>query len=201
MFDFFHRLYFDPTLYQWLILPLMILLARTCDVTLGTARVIFVSRGYRLLAAAGGFIEILIWLIAIGQIMKNLSNPICYIAYACGFALGNFIGITLTEKLSLGVVLIRVFTSRDASSLIESLKSAEYGLTVVDGQGAFGPVKIIFTVTPRHQVNHVIQIIKTYNPHAFYSVEEIGMVTEGKFPARNLLGVPGSPLRSLRKGK
>lgn len=192
-----------PELFTWVILPLLIFLARICDVTIGTARVIFVSRGYRMLAASTGFFEVLIWLIAIGQIMQNLSNPMCYIAYASGFAMGNFIGITLTDKLSLGVVLVRVLTSRDASSLIESLKSADYGLTSFDGQGAFGPVKIIFTVVPRHQVSRVTEIIKTYNPHAFYSVEEVGMVSEGKFPARSVIGLPGltTLFRPYRKGK
>lgn len=190
----------NPELFTWVALPLLIFCARIIDVTIGTARVIFVSRGYRLLAASTGFFEVLIWLIAIGQIMQNLSNPMCYIAYASGFAMGNFIGITLTDKLSLGVVLVRVLTSRDASSLIESLKAADYGLTCIDGQGAFGPVKVIFTVVPRHQVNRVTQIIKTYNPHAFYSVEELGMVTEGKFPSRNLSGLTNL-FRPYRKGK
>jgi uncharacterized protein YebE (UPF0316 family) len=89
----------DSVVFTWIILPLIIFLCRIIDVTIGTARVIFVSRGYRVLAASAGFFEVLIWLMAIGQIMQNLTNPLCYIAYASGFALGNYIGITLTENL------------------------------------------------------------------------------------------------------
>ena len=190
----------NQTLFAWVILPLLIFTARIVDVTIGTARVIFVSRGYRGLAAASGFFEVLVWLLAIGQIMQNLTNPMCYIAYASGFALGNYIGISLAEKMSLGIVMVSVFTSRDASSLVESLKQAEYGITAVDGQGAFGPVKVIFTVVPKLKVDRVVEIIKTYNPNAFYSVEEIGTVSAGKFPVRKLPDLR-KIVRPARKGK
>ena len=52
-------------LYTWLVLPLLIFVARIADVSLGTVRVIFVSRGLKHLAPIVGFFEILIWLLAI----------------------------------------------------------------------------------------------------------------------------------------
>ncbi len=72
----------------WIILPLLIFTARICDVSLGTIRVIFVARGYRYLAPILGFFEISIWLLAIGQIMRDLDNIVTYFAYAGGFASG-----------------------------------------------------------------------------------------------------------------
>ena len=115
----------DSPWIQYGLLPLLIVVARIIDVTLGTMRVIFITRGYKLLASLVGFFEVLIWLIAIGQIMKNLTNPVCYLAYAGGFAAGNYIGIYVSEKLSLGTVAVRLLTSKDAQPLIESLKKAE----------------------------------------------------------------------------
>jgi len=171
-------------LYAWFIIPLLIFTARVADVSIGTIRVIFISRGMKYLAPIVGFFEILIWLLAIGQIMKNLSNPACYIAYAGGFAMGNFIGIWIAEKLSLGVVLIRVVTKKDASELVEYLKSADYGVTSVDGHGAAGEVKVVFTMVPRREVQSVIELIKKFNPKAFYSIEEIGFVEKGIFPPK-----------------
>jgi len=117
----------NSAFYAWLILPLLIFLARVADVSIGTIRLIFISRGLKYLAPLVGFFEILIWLLAIGQIMKNLSNPACYIAYAGGFAMGNFVGMWIAERLSLGVVLIRVVTKKDATELVECLKSAVNG--------------------------------------------------------------------------
>jgi uncharacterized protein YebE (UPF0316 family) len=196
-------LLFNSGFYTWIALPVLIFVARILDVSLGTVRVIFVSRGFKYLAPLVGFFEILIWLLAIGQIMKNLSNPACYIAYAGGFAMGNFVGIHIAEKLSLGVVLIRVVTKKDAQPLVQYLQSENYGITCVDGHGARGQVKVIFTIVPRREVPNVVELIKKFNPHAFYSLEEVGFVEKGIFPIRKnwrdfiLLRL----LRPFRKGK
>jgi len=116
--------------------------------------------------------------------MKNLSNPMCYIAYATGFAMGNYIGIVLAEKMSLGVVLVRIMTHESADALIQSLKAGEYGVTSMDGRGAFGPMKMIFTIVRRHRVDDVLAIIQLHNPNAFYAVEEIDQVSTGKLAPR-----------------
>ena len=189
--------------YTWFVIPFLIFIARIADVRIGTVRVIFVSRGFKYLAPIIGFFEILIWLLAIGQIMKNLSNPVCYIAYAGGFAMGNYVGICIADKLSLGVVLIRVITKIDALPLVEHLKSKNYGVTSVDGHGKSGQVKVVFTIVHRREVPSVVDLIKKFNPQAFYSIEEVGFVEKGVFPAKKnwrdlrLLRL----FRSSRKGK
>lgn len=189
--------------YTWFILPALIFFARIIDVSMGTIRVIFVSRGLKYLAPIVGFFEILIWLLAIGQIMKNLSNPMCYIACAGGFAMGNFIGIHFAEKLSLGLVMIRVVTTKDAVPLVDFLKEKNYGVTSIDGHGTSGQVKVVFTIVPRREVESVVDLIKKFNPQAFYSIEEVGLVEKGIFPVRkswrdfNLFGL----FRPFRKGK
>ena len=189
--------------YPWIILPLLIFLARICDVTLGTIRLIFVARGFRYLAPLIGFFEILIWIVAIGQIMQNLSNPVCYLAYAGGFASGNYIGIVIAEKMSLGIVLVRVVTQKEAHRLVERLRAHDYGVTTVDGRGAGGAVQVIFSIVPRREVETVVALVKEFNPRAFYSIEEVGFVEEGVFPRRKYWGSERllRILRSFRKGK
>jgi uncharacterized protein YebE (UPF0316 family) len=189
--------------FTWVILPLLIFLARIMDVSIGTVRLIFVSRGLKYLAPVAGFFEVLIWILVIGQIMQNLSNPLCYVAYAGGFATGNFIGILIVERLSLGMVLIRVITPREVNRLVESLKEQQYGVTSIDGQGANGPVQVVFTIVPRRQAGAVVDLIKRLNPHAFYTIEEVDHVERGVFPVPRdwcpirLLNL----LRPFRKGK
>jgi len=177
-------LLFSSGFYTWFLLPFLIFAARIIDVSMGTVRVIFVSRGFRYLAPIVGFFEIIVWLLAIGQIMKNLSNPACYIAYAGGFAAGNFIGICIADKLSLGLALIRVVTQKDALPLVERLKNENYGVTSVDGHGTSGEVKVVFTIVPRRQVSRVVALIKEFNPQSFYSIEEIGLAEKGVFPLK-----------------
>jgi len=193
----------DTPIYSWVVLPVLIFLARITDVSLGTVRLIFVSRGYKYLAPFAGFFEVLIWILVIGQIMQNLANPICYIAYAGGYATGNFVGLLIAEKLSLGVVLVRVITAKPARELVDRLRESRYGVTAIDGQGANGPVQLVFTIVRRREVRTVIGLVQKFNPRAFYSIEEVDSVERGVFPVAEqwhrplLLGL----LRPFRKGK
>jgi uncharacterized protein YebE (UPF0316 family) len=189
--------------YAWFLLPFLIFLARIADVSIGTVRLIFVGRGLKYIAPIVGFFEVLIWLLAMGQIMTHLSNPVCYIAYGGGFAMGNFVGMWIAEKLSLGQVLIRVVTQKDASELVEHLKSSNYGVTSVDGHGTSGEVKVIFTIVPKQEIQKIIGLIKRFNPQAFYSIEEVSFVEKGIFPAKRSRGFfsLAQLFRPFRKGK
>jgi len=171
-------------LFSLIVLPIMIFLARILDVSLGTIRIIFVTRGRKLLAPLLGFFEIMIWLLAIGQIMQNLTNITYYIAYAGGFAMGNFVGIYLEDKLAMGTLAIQIITAKDGSDLIDYLKSEGYGVTSLDATGANGKVKLIFTIIKRRNLNKVVKLIKRFNPKAFFSIEEIRSVSEGVFPEK-----------------
>ena len=177
---------FKSEIFAFLILPLLIFIARIVDVSIGTIRVIFVSRGMKHLAPVFGFFEILIWLLAIGQIMRNLTNVACYVAYAGGFAMGTFVGIYIEEKLSIGLVIIRVITKKDATALVEYLKFAKYGVTSVNAESVTGPVKIIFAVIKRHDLQYVVGIINKFNPNAFYSIEDVRFVSKGDLPSESM---------------
>ncbi len=74
--------------YAWVILPFLVFFARIADVTLGTLRIIFTSRGRRNLAPLLGFVEVFIWIVVVRQIVKNAHSLTAYIGYAAGFAAG-----------------------------------------------------------------------------------------------------------------
>jgi len=190
-------------LFVWVILPLMIFFARICDVSLGTIRVIFISKGVKYLAPVIGFFEVIIWLLAIGQVMNNLTNFAAYIAYGAGFAAGTFIGMLIEEKISIGLTSVRIITKEDPQELLAYLRAHQYGVTSIDGEGGTGRVKMVFTIIKRLDLPHVIGIIKQFHPNAFYSVEEVKSVAEGVFPeprARCVFSWIDS-LRFYRKGK
>lgn len=154
-------------------IPLFIFVARVVDVSMGTLRIIFVSRGMRIRAALLGFVEVLLWLIIVTQIFQNLDNWVNYIAYAGGFSVGTFLGITFERKLKVGTVIIRVITNEDASGLISRLKNAGFMITRVGAEGGNGPVEIIFTIIKRKRWNEAIEIIESFDKEAFYSVEDV----------------------------
>lgn len=185
--------FYHSEIFKFIVLPAFIFTARIFDVTLDTIRIIFVSRGMKYLAPIIGFFEVLIWLIAITQIFSNLTNPLYYVAYAGGFAMGNFIGIIIEEKMAIGTVVIRIITQKDATDLIDFLKCTGCGMTHVDAQGAMGPVKIIFTIVKRKDVDQVLDIIRRYNPLAFFTIEDVRSVRKGVFP---LVKVPANKRES-----
>ncbi|MBF0217165.1 MAG: DUF2179 domain-containing protein [Candidatus Omnitrophica bacterium] len=168
----------DHSTFNYIVLPLLIFAARVVDVSLGTMRIVFVSRDFRALAAILGFFEVLIWLVVITQIMRNISSPIHYVAYASGYAMGNYAGISIERKLSMGVRAVRIVTSRDASDLVAALRDEGFGVTSINGEGLNGPVKLIFTIVRRNLVPEVIKLIERFNPKAFYTIEDVKFVQE-----------------------
>jgi len=170
--------------YTWVILPLLIFLARFIDVTLGTMRIIFLSRGKKFLAPALGFVEVFIWITAVSQIVRGAQNFAAYFAYAAGFAVGNYVGMLIEEKLAIGTLVIRVILPKKKTPLIDRLREAGYGVTFVDGQGGSGPVILVYTVVMRKELHQIIQIIEETAPKAFFTVEELRSVQQGIFPVR-----------------
>ena len=186
---------FDMFAYVWL--PLMIFFARICDVTIGTLRIILVSKGHKNLAPVLGFVEVFIWIIAMGQIMGNLDNFVCYLFYAGGFAAGNYIGMLVEERIALGIVGLRVVTAKPADLLIQTLTDNGYGLTSMPANGTQGPVSVLFMTVSRKKLNELISLVNEFNSGAFYTVEDIRLVNQGVFNSnqkarRNF---------SIRKGK
>lgn len=159
-------------------LPFLIFVSRIIDVSMDTLRIVFISKGDKIIAPILGFFEILIWLMAITRIMQNLDNVACYIAYAGGFAAGNYIGLRIEEKLAIGVQMFRIITQKDASLLINYLSESGFGATSIEASGINGKVHVIYSVVKRNQNKRMISIINRFNPNAFYSIEDIRKVNE-----------------------
>ena len=195
--------FFDSDLFSYVLMPLLIFLARICDVSIGTLRIIFVSKGKRNIAPILGFFEVLIWITAISKIMQNLDNYVNYIAYAAGFATGNFVGMIIEEKLAMGIQMIRVFAHERGSELVQALNGNGYGATVVEAHGAREKVDLIYTIVQRNDLARVLYVINTFNPKAFYTIEDVRSVNEGIFSPRrpNSVFPFTNVIRRWRKGK
>lgn len=156
---------------QWI--PVFIFFARILDVSLGTLRIVFVSKGMRGKATVLGFVEILIWITVVAQVFQNLDNWLNYIAFAGGFASGTFIGMAIEDYLKVGIQIFRIITSKPVDPLIASLKERNLRFTVLDAEGGFGDVKIIFLVARRKMSPEIIPLIRAFDPKAFFSVEDV----------------------------
>lgn len=168
----------------WVVIPILIFVAGLAYVSIGTLRIIFVARGSRFLSPILGFFEVSIWLIAISQIMTNVSNIAAYVAYAAGFAIGNYVGVIIEEKMAIGNLVVRIILTKNDDILKNNLASAGFGVTSVDGKGIHESVKVIYSIIRRKDLDKVIEIINESHSSAFYSVEDARIVTQGFFPKR-----------------
>jgi uncharacterized protein YebE (UPF0316 family) len=190
----------DTPLFTYLILPLLIFIARITDQTIGTIRLIYAAKGFKYLAPIAGFFESLIWLTAISQIMKHLDNFYCYIAFAGGFAIGNFFGIYLEQKISIGVVLVRVILQKYEMVLGENLKAAGYGFTLMDAVGREGSVKLLFSTIHRRDLKKYLKIVHEIRPNAFFTVEDIRQVKGNIFEKTKRISIFSRINPQNRKG-
>jgi uncharacterized protein YebE (UPF0316 family) len=131
------------SIFAYVILPSLIFLARVVDVSLGTIRIIFISKGFKFLSLIVGFFEVLIWLVAINQIWGNFTNIWLYLAYAAGFATGNYVGIWLDEKISLGSVMIRIIIRKNSKKLIFERDDFERDMYITQNSETTGKIEIL----------------------------------------------------------
>jgi uncharacterized protein YebE (UPF0316 family) len=183
----------------WVILPLFVFVARLIDVAIGTLRIIFTSRGKRKLAPLLGFVEVFIWITVIAQITRGSNNVVAYLAYAAGFAAGNYIGMYIEDKLAIGTLVIRAIVPDEIStSLANILKEKGLGVTSVNGMGSHGPVRLIYTIVMRKELAMTAEAIKSVHPSAFFTVEELRSAEHGIFlPSAQ----PATPFGMLSKRK
>jgi len=147
-----------------------------------TIRVIYISRGIKYLAPLIAFFEIVIWLLAMEVVMQDLANIGNFLAFALGFAVGTYVGLIIEEKLSIGMVILRIVTTDESNEEIVSfMQSENYGITTLDATGSRGSVKMILSLVNRTDVTRITQHIQATNPHAFFSIEDVRYVNQGVF--------------------
>ena len=172
----------EPHLWPLVGIPLLIFFARVLDVSLGTVRIILISRGIRRLAPIAGFFEILVWLFALGQVVQHLDRPANYLAYAGGFAVGTWVGILVEERLALGLLAVSIVTRQDAKDLILSLKEQNFGVTSFAARGLAGRVRFLLTIIRKRDLRRLERVIQENHRDAFISVSDVRLARQGYVP-------------------
>jgi uncharacterized protein YebE (UPF0316 family) len=152
-------------------IPLLIFCARITDVSIGTVRMILVISGVKYVAAVLGFVEVLIWALAVGGVIKYLGEPIALIAYGSGFATGTLIGMTIEDRIAIGHRIIRIINPKPDIDVSAMLRDREYRVTRIEGSGMHGPVEVAFLIVRRRIVPAVLDLVRDLAPDAFVTIE------------------------------
>ena len=157
-----------------LVLPfLLVVVARICDVSMGTLRVAFIARGRKVFAACCGFVEVFIWICVVSRVLSGEREIPIYIAYATGYACGTLVGMFIEEHLAVGWSFVRMITNKPVGLLMQQLSAAGFGFTLQDATGSRGPVQVLVTLLPRKRVGEVRALLESFDPDAFYTVEDV----------------------------
>lgn len=162
-------------------LPLIIFFGRIVDVSLGTLRIVFVSKGARNIAPIIGFVEIFIWIVIIAQVFNQANGFLAYFSYAAGYAAGTYLGLTLENKIGFGYVKLRQFTKKHGTGLVHLLNNRGYGATLIKAEGAYAKVDVVETVVRRVDVRNVENMLQEFDPEAFYTIEDVRTRRRGIF--------------------
>lgn len=161
-------------------------------IALNTLRNLFIQRGQRALAPVVAFLEVGVFLLAVGQVLTGPPSVTRTLTYAAGFAAGTVVGMLIEQRLAIGNVIARIITQRDAEALIDDLREAGFGLTFVRAQGLSGDVQILYSVMPRRLMSEFLTCVRRHNPKAFVTFEDIRGLTSGWLP-------PAGPVWPLKQ--
>lgn len=152
---------------------LLIFSLRLVDVSLGTVRIVLLTRGIQWQAGLVGFFQALTWVIAAGQVINNLDDPVRIVAFAAGFAGGTVLGVAVERWLAVGTTILRVVAPVDSPQVAAALREEGFKVTVLNGEGRDGDVRLTFTVIPRRMSKTAVGVIRGINPDAFVVLEDV----------------------------
>jgi uncharacterized protein YebE (UPF0316 family) len=158
-----------------------IFFSRIFDVSLGTLRIIYLTRGQSKLAAAIGFVEVMIYVVALSMVINNLDRPLNIIIYGFGFACGNYFGSLVEEKVAVGYVNVQVITKNNGCELEGSLRELGFGVTSMDCYGKDGPHRILHILMKRKTLPVFLKSLRQLDSEAFISIIDTRKIMGGYF--------------------
>lgn len=171
--------------WEMLSMALLIFMLRIIDVSLGTLRMIMITRGKRLWATLLGFVEVTIWVVAVSQVLTNLDNIWYVLGYSSGFAAGTLLGMWLEDKLAIGIVELSVISTERGAEIVRGIRSAGYGATQLQAQGLSGSVSRTDVVVERKHLEEVISLVNAIDPVCLLSVRDERRVIRGTLDPGN----------------
>lgn len=182
---------FAPVSWHVVVGALSIFALRLIDMTLDTFRVISIARGWRKRAALFGFCEAAIFISAITIVLHPPLHVVDIIGYAAGFALGNFIGMSISYRLISDHQLVRLISRESPPELLDHLRAEGFAVTRLEGRGKDGPVLILMSVVRTGNLQRFIEAARSIEPKAFIVTEPVSQAVGGHIvkPPSHLLSV------------
>jgi uncharacterized protein YebE (UPF0316 family) len=158
---------------------LLIFVLRVLDIAAATLRMLMVVRGRKLNAWLLGFVQAILFVLAIQAVLSDLGSWINIIAYAMGFATGTVVGMLIEERIAIGFKHVRIISSRRGSELVEYLRLQGYAVTEVSGRGKDGTVSLLNCTVQRKEMQKIEMLVKQKDEQAFITADDVIPVSRG----------------------
>lgn len=159
---------------ETIIIAILVCLARMIDVTMGTLKLKAIMRGSKLIAFCIAFFEVIIYTLAASQAFKYVDKLPILVMFALGYASGNFIGITIDEKLSKYNVMAIIITKHDEWKLADILREIGYAVTTNRGYGLNGSEKAeLKVIVQKNKLKELKEDINKYDSDAYMVVLDV----------------------------
>ena len=162
---------------------LFIFIARVADMSMATLRILMLMRGRSVIASLIGFMESLLYIVALGEVLKHLDSPFNMVFFAAGFAVGNFVGSRIEERIALGYVNAQIISVGSYDTLQTALRDAGFGVTSVEGHGKDGIHHILHVLLKRRDLHKMMKMVSSEDQKAFVSIFDTRQIFGGFFPA------------------
>ncbi|CAM3994827.1 DUF2179 domain-containing protein [Alkalicoccus chagannorensis] len=163
---------------------LIIFTAQLLYVPMLTLRTIMMVKSEKTKAAGLGVMEGVIYVVAVGLVLSDLSNFYNMAAYALGFGAGLYIGAYVEEKLAIGYVTIEANIPNSNPELTTHLREVGFSVSTSTVQGINHERYMLFCTARRDREKEFYRIIEQHEESAFVASYEPrsfkgGYITKG----------------------
>lgn len=164
-----------------IVIYIIIFVAKTIELALGTLRLIVVANGKKMLGAILQGLIALVWVCVTGIVVVDITNdPLKIVVFALGSAFGSYIGSLMEEKMALGSNMLMAIVDKDLEpDVTNSIREAGYAVTVIDGEGKEKQRAILMIMVARKKRTKIVNLIKKIDKEAMIISESAATISGG----------------------
>lgn len=162
----------------------LIFFGKILEVTVATFRMVLITKGERTKGAVIAFFEIILWLLITGTVVVGLKDDFLkVIVFGLAYAIGNYFGSWLEDKLAFGLSTIEVISpaAECVDDMLHTLRSNNFAVTVMDGEGKDGERKVLLLHLRRKRLPEAIKLINSIKKDCLITVTDVKVIRGGYF--------------------
>ena len=161
---------------------LFIFFGKILEVSVSTMRIMLINRGERVKGSLLALVEVSLWIIVTGTVIVGFRDDLIKVViFVAAFAAGNYVGSWIEGKLAFGMSSIQVVVPETVShtSIVDTLRLNNFGVTVLSGEGKEGERKILVLHLKRKRIARAVHLIRKQSKDVFITMSNTKTICGG----------------------